>query len=324
MITGASQADAAILVVSASEGVMPQTKEHAWLTKTLGVSQIIVAINKMDEVNWDQAKFEERKKEVGELFKPLGVDPSTIPFVPIASFVTGENINKKAGEHMGWYTGKTVVENLDELKAPEKMTDKPLRFPVQDVYTITGVGTVPVGRVETGILKPNQKLIFQPAGVTGEVKSVEMHHEQMQQAEPGDNVGINMRGIAKNDVKRGDVAGTVDSPPTVAEEFTAQIIILQHPSAITVGYTPVFHCHTAQVACTFVELVKKINPATGEVVAENPDMLKTGDAAIVKLKPTRPFVVEKAADFPPLGRFAIRDMGSTVGAGMVIDIKAKA
>ena len=322
MITGASQADAAVLVVSVSEGVMPQTKEHAWLTKTLGINQLIVAVNKMDEVKYDQAKYEEVKKQVGELLTPLGVKLDDVPFVPVNSYVDGENITKK-GENMGWYTGPTLVEALNALKPPEKMTDKPLRMPIQDVYSITGVGTVPVGRVETGLLKPNAKIIFQPAGVTGEVKSVEMHHEQLPQAEPGDNVGINVRGISKNDVKRGDVAGPADNPPTVASEFTAQIIVLQHPSAITVGYTPVFHCHTAQVACTFTELVKKINPQSGEVLAENPDMLKTGDAAIVKLKPTRPLVIEKASDFPPLGRFAIRDMGNTIGAGMVIDVVKK-
>jgi elongation factor 1-alpha len=322
MITGASQADAAVLVISVSEGVMPQTKEHAWLTKTLGINQLIVAVNKMDEVKYDQAKYEDIQKQVGELLKPIGVKVEDVPFIPINSYVDGENITKKGG-NMDWYKGPTLVEALNSLTPPTKMTDKPLRIPIQDVYTITGVGTVPVGRVETGVVKPNDKLVFQPSGATGEVKSVEMHHEQLPKAEPGDNVGINVRGIGKNDVRRGDVAGAASSPPTVADEFTAQIIVLQHPTAITVGYTPVFHCHTAQVACTFTELVKKINPTTGEVVAENPDMLKTGDAAVVKLKPTKPLVVEKASDFPPLGRFAIRDMGKTVGAGMVTDVVAK-
>jgi elongation factor 1-alpha len=323
MITGTSQADAAVLIVSASDGIQPQTKEHAWLTKTLGVKQIIVDINKMDEVKYDEKKYETVKKQVIELLKPIGVKTDEVEFIPTAAFVSGENMSKKAGENMAWYKGPTLVDALNALKPPEKLTDKPLRVPIQDAYTITGVGTVPVGRVETGVLKPNMKVVFEPSGSAGEVKSVEMHHEQLEKAEPGDNVGFNVRGLGKNDVKRGDVCGTPESPPTVAEEFTAQIVVLQHPTAITVGYTPVFHCHTTQVACTFTELVKKINPASGEVIAENPDMLKTGDAAIVKLKPTRPLVIEKAADFPPLGRFAIRDMGATVGAGIVIDVVPK-
>jgi elongation factor 1-alpha len=216
-----------------------------------------------------------------------------------------------------------MVEALDALKAPSKFTDKPLRLPVQDVYTITGVGTVPVGRVETGVIKPDMKIIFMPSNKVGEVKSVEMHHEQMAKAEPGDNVGFNVRGISKTDVKRGDVAGPVDNPPTVAKSFIAQIMVLNHPSVITVGYTPVFHCHTAQVACMFTELQKKLDPRTGTVKEENPQFLKTGDAAIVKITPTKPLAIEKAKEFPQLGRFAIRDMGQTVAAGMVIDIEKK-
>lgn len=323
MITGTSQADAAVLVIAANDGIMAQTKEHAWLARTLGITQLIIALNKMDTVNYDEAKYNERKKEVEELLKPIGFKVEDVPIVPIASFATNENISVKAGEKMAWYKGKTLLEYLDDLNAPEKPLDKPLRLPIQDVYSITGVGTVPVGRVETGVMKPGQKVSFEPAGVTGEIKSIEMHHEQIAEAVPGDNVGFNVRGVDKNQIRRGDVIGPADSPPTVVDEFTAQIIVLKHPSAITVGYTPVFHAHTTQCACTFTELVKKINPASGEVIAENPDFVKTGDAAIVKLKPTKPLVLETAKDFPPLGRFAIRDSGTTVAAGVVMEITPK-
>jgi elongation factor 1-alpha len=215
------------------------------------------------------------------------------------------------------------VDALNNFTVPEKPTGKPLRLPVQDVYTITGVGTVPVGRVETGVLKPNDKIIFMPSGKVGEVKSVEMHHTQLAQAIPGDNVGFNVRGISKTDVKRGDVAGPVDNPPTVAKAFTARIMVLNHPSVITAGYTPVFHCHTAQVACTFEALLKKLDPKTGGTLEENPQTIKTGDAALVKIRPTKPMVVELAKDFPPLGKFAIRDMGITVAAGMCIEVEKK-
>ncbi len=224
---------------------------------------------------------------------------------------------------MPWYKGPTLLDALNNLKEPAKATNLPLRLPIQDVYTITGIGTVPVGRVECGILKPETKIMFEPAHVVGEVKSIEMHHEQLTQALPGDNVGFNVRGISKNDVKRGDVAGPIDNPPTVAKTFTAQIMVLNHPSVITIGYTPVFHCHTAQIACTFIELQKKLDPRTGQTKEENPQFLKTGDAAIVKIQPSRPMVIEKAKEFPQLGRFAIRDMGQTVAAGMCIDIEKK-
>lgn len=321
MITGASQADAAVLVVSGKDSVQPQTKEHSFLARTLGVSQLIVAINKMDAVNYEEAAFNKVKEDVSKLLAGIGYKMDAVNFIPVSAFM-GDNVKDKS-EKTPWYKGKPLVATLDDLQAPDKPTGKPLRLPIQDAYTITGVGTVPVGRVETGLLKPGMKIVFMPSGATGEVKTVEMHHEQLPQAEPGDNVGFNVRGVGKNDVKRGDVAGPVDNPPTVAEEFEAQIVVLQHPSAITAGYTPVFHVHTAQVACTFTELVKKINPKTGEVMEENPQFLKSGDVAVIKLRPTRLLCIESAKEFPQLGRFAIRDMGQTVAAGMVLNVTPK-
>jgi len=321
MITGASQADAAILVVAAPDGVMAQTKEHVFLARTLGINQLIVAINKMDAVNYDEKRFNGVKEDVSKLLQLVGYKPSEIPFIPISAY-HGVNI-VKLSDQTPWYKGPTVMEALDLLKEPEKPIDKPLRIPIQDVYSISGVGTVPVGRVETGILKKGDKVVFEPAGVSGEVKSIEMHHEEIPEAYPGDNIGFNVRGVSKNDLRRGDVCGHPNNPPTVADEFTAQIVVLQHPTAITVGYTPVVHCHTAQVACRFIELQKKLDPRTGQVKEENPQFLKSGDAAIVKLKPTRPMVIEKVKEIPQLGRFAIRDMGQTIAAGMCIDIKPK-
>jgi len=321
MITGTSQADAAVIVVSAIEGPQAQTKEHIFLARTLGVPQVIIEVNKMDAVNYQQARYEETKKGVTELLKTVGYKVEDVQFLP-ASGYKGDNVAKPSA-NMPWFKGPTLLQALDNLKEPPKATDKPLRIPVQDVYTITGVGTVPVGRVETGVLKPDTKIVFMPANKVGEVKSIEMHHETLPQAVPGDNVGFNVRGIAKTDVKRGDVVGPVDNPPAVAKTFTAQIMVLNHPSVITAGYTPVFHCHTAQVACSFTELQKKLDPRTGSVKEENPQFLKTGDAAIVKITPTKPLAIEKAKDFPQLGRFAIRDMGQTVAAGMVIDIEKK-
>jgi len=325
MITGTSQADVAILVVAASEGVMEQTKEHIWLSKTLGVGQIAIAINKMDVINYDQAKFNKVKEDITKVLKTVGFKPENVAFIPISA-LKGDNIVKKSA-NLPWYNGHTLIEQLDNFKEPEKPVNLPLRLPIQDVYNITGIGVVPVGRVETGIMKINDKVIITPAregkGVSGEVKTIEMHHEQIQQAEPGDNIGFNVRGIGKKDIARGDVLGHVNDPPTVVSEFTAQIIVLNHPTVITVGYTPVFHVHTAQIACQFIELVKKIDPATGATIQEKPDMLKNGDAAIVKLKPTKPMVIEKQSHIPHMARFAIRDAGSTVAAGMCIDYVKK-
>ena len=328
MITGASQADAAVLVVSANigEGVQAQTKEHVFLARTLGVGQLIVAVNKMDMAKYDQKRFTEVKDQVTALLKTVGYKSDAVQFIPIASLV-GENVIKKATQ-MSWYSGPSLIEAINNLKEPEKPTNLPLRLPLQDVYNITGIGVVPVGRVETGVMKVGDKVIVTPAregkGIIGEVKTIEMHHEQMDKAEPGDNVGFNLRGIAKKDIARGDVVGHVDNPPTVAIEFTAQIVVLNHPTVVTVGYTPVFHIHTAQVACQIIEIQKNLNPATGEVLQEKPDFIKNGDAAIVRIKPVQPLVIEKQKDIPQMARFAVRDSGQTVAAGMCIDLVKKA
>ena len=327
MITGASQADAAVVVVAANDGVNAQTKEHIFLSRTLGVGQIIIAVNKMDisGVEWSEDRFNKVKEEVSALLKTVGFKVDQIPFVPIASLL-GDNVVKKS-ENLPWYKGKTLVELIDDLKEPEKPTELPLRLPLQDVYNITGIGVVPVGRVETGTMKPGDKIIAVPGregkGVPAEVKSIEMHHEQVSEAIPGDNIGFNARGFGKKDIARGDVIGKADNVPTVASEFTAQIVVLNHPSVITVGYTPVFHIHTAQVACQVIAIEKKINPASGEVLAENPDFIKNGDAAIVKIRPVQPLVIEKQKEIPQMSRFAIRDSGATVAAGMCIDLVKK-
>ncbi len=325
MITGASQADAGVLVVAANDGIMAQTKEHVFLARTLGVNQLIIAVNKMDMVKYDEKRFSEVKADVEKLLQSVGYDPSKIPFVPLASLV-GDNIAKKS-ENMGWYKGENLIETMDKLNPPEKPTELPLRLPIQDVYNITGIGVVPVGRVETGVMKIGDKVTFVPGregkGVPGEVKSIEMHHEQMQKAEPGDNIGFNVRGIGKKDIARGDVLGHSSNVPTVVTEFTGQIVVLNHPTVVTVGYTPVFHIHTAQIACQITEIIKKINPATGETMQEKPDFIKNGDAAIVRIKPVQPLVIEKQEDIPQMSRFAVRDSGQTVAAGMCIDLVKK-
>jgi elongation factor 1-alpha len=331
MITGASQADAAVLFVSAKRGEFEagigpggQTREHAFLAFTLGVRQLVVAVNKMDDpsVNWSQERYDEIKKEISRMLRLVGYNPDNIYFVPTSGW-TGDNLVKKS-DKMPWYKGPTLYEALDMFKMPPKPIDKPLRIPIQDVYTITGVGTVPVGRVETGVLKEGDKIVFMPRGVVGEVKSIETHHVRIQRAEPGDNIGFNVRGVSKRDIRRGDVVGHPDNPPTVAKEFIGQIIVIHHPTAIAAGYTPVLHAHTAQVACRFAELIKKIDPRTGQTIEENPAFLKTGDSALVRFQPLRPIAIETYTEFPEIGRFAIRDMGTTIAAGVVREITVKA
>jgi len=325
MITGASQADVGVVVVAVTDGVMAQTKEHVILSKTLGVNQLAIVVNKMDAVDYSEDKFNKVKEEVSALLKSMQYDLEKVNFIP-ASAIEGDNIFNKS-EKMAWYKGPTVREQLDLFEEPEKPTELPLRLPIQDVYSITGIGLVPVGRVETGVMKLDDKIIVVPGregkGVTGEVKTIEMHHEQIQEAIPGDNVGFNVRGIGKKDIARGDVLGHVSNPPSLVKEFTAQIVVLNHPTVLTTGYTPVFHIHTSQVACQIIAIEKQINPASGEVIKENPDFIKTGDAAIVRIKPTKPLVIERSKEIPQMSRFAIRDAGQTVAAGICLDLVKK-
>jgi elongation factor 1-alpha len=322
MITGASQADAAVLVISVKDGIQPQTKEHAFLSKVLGIGQIAVNLNKMDAVGYKEEEYKKVKDEAIKLLQGIGYKVDAVPFVPCSSYA-GDNLTKKSA-NMAWYNGPTIIEVIDSFKVPPKPADKPLRLPVQDVFTITGHGTVPVGRVETGKMKPGDSLVVMPSGAKGECKKIEMHHQELPEANCGDNVGFNLKGVEKKDIKRGDVIGPSSNPPKVADEFTAQIVVLNHPTAIAVGYTPVLHIHTAQFAGQIVELVEKKDPKTGQTAQAKPDFIKTGDVAIVKIKPLKPIVIEKFAEFPPLGRFAIRDMGQTVAAGVVLEVKPKA
>lgn len=337
MITGVSQADAAILVVSARPGEAEtalgpdgQGREHLLLVRTLGVQQLIVAINKMDAVNYDQKRFEEVKNMVLTLARQLGYDPQKHikAIIPISAYY-GDNVVKKS-DKTPWYNGPTLYEALDLFEEPPRLVDKPLRIPIQDVYSIKGVGVVPVGRVESGRLKPGDKVVILPSkkpnGVIGEVKSIEMHHQPLEEALPGDNIGFNVKDVEKEDIGRGDVVGKLGEPlPTVAEEFTARIIVLWNPSAIAPGYTPVFHIHTATVAGKIVEIISKLDPKTGQEIEKNPQFIKQGDAAIIRVVPLKPVVVERFQDFPntTLGRFAIRDMGKTVAVGQVLEVKAK-
>ena len=321
MITGASQADNAVLVVAADDGVQPQTQEHVFLARTLGIDELIIAVNKMDVVDYQESTYNDVKDEVGQLLKQVNFQVDDDSYIPISAF-EGDNI-AESSDNTDWYDGRTLLESLNDLPEPQPPTDAPLRLPIQDVYTISGIGTVPVGRLETGVMNVGDNVSFQPSDVGGEVKTIEMHHEEVPRAEPGDNVGFNVRGIGKDDIRRGDVCGPADDPPTVAETFQAQIVVMQHPSVITAGYTPVFHAHTSQVACTIESIDKKMDPASGEVDEENPDFIQAGDSAVVTIRPQKPLSIEPASEIPELGSFAIRDMGQTIAAGKVMSVTEK-
>merc|ERR1712227_256014 len=342
MITGTSQADCAVLIVAAGTGEFEagiskngQTREHALLAYTLGVKQMIIGVNKMDntEPPYSKDRFEEIKKEVTTYIKKIGYNPVTVPFVPISGF-QGDNMIEKS-DKMSWFagwkvekpkaaTGFTLLEALDNIQPPTRPSDKALRLPLQDVYKIGGIGTVPVGRVETGIIKPGMVVTFAPANVTTEVKSVEMHHTALESAEPGDNVGFNVKNVSVKDIRRGNVASdSKNDPAKETDTFKAQVTILNHPGEIRKGYSPVVDCHTAHIACKFEELLEKIDRRSGKKLEDAPEKVKSGDSAIVQMKPSKPMCVEAFSDYAPLGRFAVRDMRQTVAVGVIKEVTKK-
>lgn len=322
MITGTSDADAAVLVVDAREGPMPQTKEHIYLSKASGVDQIIVAVNKMDRINYEKQRFEEVKEEISKILTVIGFSKDTV-FVPVSAF-EGDNIMKKS-ENMKWYTGPTFYDALDSLKPPEKPTHLPLRIPVDRVFQIKGVGVVPIGKIETGVMKLNDKVVVQPSNKVGEVKSIEMHHNLLQKAEPGDNIGFNIRGISKDDIKRGDVIGhSGEKEPSVVtpkDSFESKIVVLIHPSGLGPGHVPTLFAHTTNVPIRIIEVISKINPKTGEELEKNPKVLRSGEIGIVVCQPLKSFVIEEAGEIPELSRFALREGGMTVAAGICSKIR---
>ena len=331
MITGTSQADAAILVIASPQGEFEagiskdgQTREHALLAFTLGVKQMIVCTNKMDDktVNFSEDRYTEIMKEVSAYLKKVGYNVEKVRFVPISGWL-GDNMVEKS-DNMTWYKGPTLLEALDLLEPPTRPTEKPLRLPLQDVYKIGGIGTVPVGRVETGVMRPGDVVTFAPAAITTEVKSIEMHHESLPEAIPGDNVGFNVKNISVKDIRRGFVCGnTKNDPPKACDTFTAQVIVLNHPGQIGNGYAPVLDCHTSHIACKFAEIESKIDRRTGKEIEKEPKFIKTGDAAIVKMLPQKPMCVESFTEYPPLGRFAVRDMRQTVAVGVIKAVSKK-
>merc|ERR1719369_1618336 len=337
MITGTSQADCAVLIVAGGVGEFEagiskngQTREHALLAFTLGVKQLIVGVNKMDstEPPYSQKRFEEITKEVSTYIKKIGYNPATVAFVPISGW-HGDNM-LEASANMGWFkgwkverkegnaNGTTLLEAIDAILPPSRPTGKPLRLPLQDVYKIGGIGTVPVGRVETGVLKAGMVVTFAPVNLTTEVKSVEMHHESLPEALPGDNAGFNIKNVSVKDIKRGYVTSDSKNKPACGvADFTAQVIVLNHPGQVSNGYSPVLDCHTAHIACKFSEILEKADRRTGKSTEDAPKFIRSGDAAIVKLIPSKPMCVEAFSEFPPLGRFAVRDMRQTVAVGVI-------
>ena len=333
MIAGTSQADCALLIISASPGEFEagldikegSDHEHAMLAFTLGVKQMIVLVNKMDttEPPYSEARFEEIKEAVSDpILKKVGYRPAKVTFVPISGWV-GENLAEPSS-NLSWYKGPTLLEALDSIDAPEKPTAEALRLPISDVYNVAGIGTVAVGRIETGLIKPGMVVNFAPTNLTAEVRSVRMNAYQLQTGIPGDYVELDVPDLSLEDLKPGFVASDPENnPATGCGSFIAQVIVMNHPGEIRNGYTPVLDCHTAHVACEFAEIQEKTDRRTGKKLEDNPECVEAGDACVVRMVPSEPLCVEAFSNFAALGGFVVRDMGKIVAVGIVKDVFPK-
>jgi len=335
MISGTSQADAAILMISGAKGEFEagisdngQTKEHAMLAQTLGIKNFVICVNKMDTTiekdkkDFSQKRFDEIKSFIGDFLEKLNYKKEQFTFVPISGF-DGDNVVEKS-TRSSWYKGPTLGEIMDNLKIPKRPTKKPLRLPIQSKYKIQGIGTVASGRVETGVMKPGMSIVFQPGNFKTDVKSIEMHHSALEEALPGHNIGFNVKNVSFKDIKKGMVVGNAkDNPPKQAQSFKARIIIMNHNGEIKKGYSPVVFVHAAHVTCKIDSFEQSFDRRTGKVIDENPTSIKKDMGAIVKFVPEKPLVVESFKKFSPLGRFSIRDSKVTVGVGVIMSVEFK-
>ena len=307
MLTGASHAQVAILVVSAPDGVQEQTGRHAFLLHMLGVKNILVAINKMDLVDYQRTVFEEVKDKTSRLLSSLGY--SAIKFIPVSA-LEGDNIYKPS-TRMEWHQGPILIQALDGIEV-EEVSEKPLRFVVQDVYHLDSE-IVAVGRVESGTLRKGDELIFQPSDIQERVERIRAYPADVEEAKMGDSIGI----VIGSEVKRGDVGGRLENPPTALERFLGEVVLLE--GTLKKGDEFEINCGAKRARCQVKEIKERINSETGEVMGKNSGEIGANEAATI-IFATEPLVLEKFSEIPELGRFVIARKNKNVGAGVVLEI----
>ncbi|MGB7000822.1 MAG: GTP-binding protein [Halobacteriota archaeon] len=308
MLTGASHADVAVLVVSAEEGVQEQTRRHMFLLKMLGIKQVFVVVNKMDAVEYNKERFEEEKEQISKLLNSFDYQTEEMLFIPVSA-MEGDNIYTYS-EQMKWYDGPTLIDALDGVILEGK--EKPLRFAVQDIYKVDDEETI-VGRVESGILRRADNVVFEPSGVKAKVEKINVFEGELAEAKAGDSIGIIINGGV---VKRGDVLGLVEKPPKPTNEFLGEAVLLD--KNLKKGEVVEIRCGTAKVSGEIKEIREKIDSETGAVLESNPEEINEHDAATIVFA-TEPLVVEEFAEIPELGRFVLVKANKNIGAGVVLD-----
>ena len=314
MFTGASQADAAVLVVSAKEGIEDQTKQHAFLIKTLGIRQLVVAVNKMDESNYEEAKFQQMREKLKPILNSL--EYANSPIVPLSA-LKGENVFSKS-QKMPWYEGSSLIETLDESVSPSAApVNKPLRASVQDIYEIEGTKII-MSKILTGSLEEGKIVNFDPSGEKGLIKKIEMFGKEVQKARPGDSVGLIINGL--HEAKRGQVISYPQNRVKVVRSFVGELLLFSDIE-LRNGNVLTIRCGTAENSCRVQEILERIDAVNLTIDAKFPEVLKSGDVGKILFSALEPMCIEKFSEFPELGRFVINGPRGAIGAGIVLDVE---
>lgn len=329
MISGATQADVALLVIDATRGEFEsgfesggQTREHAILVRSLGVNQLGVVINKLDTVNWSEDRFNEILGKLKTFLKQAGYKESDVTYIP-CSGLTGENLTKPAAEPqlINWYKGPYLLEVIENFKIPERAVDRPFRMSVSDLYKGTGSGVCVNGRIDTGILCVNDKVLVGPNREQAQVKSIYIDEIPQNNAFSGDQVSVTLTGMDQNNVNVGHLVYDPQFPVPVATKFQARVLVFNVKVPITIGFPVILHYQSLVEPATITKLTAQIHKGTGEVLKKRPRFVENNSCALLEIETTKPICVEKYGDFKELGRFMLRVGGVTIAAGVITKIR---
>ncbi len=314
MVTGASEAEAAVFILDADEGIREQTRRHAYVLSLLGIEQVIVAVNKMDLVEYKQDRFEQVKAELLDFFSQLGIEP--IMTIPVSAKL-GENIARKS-DKMPWYRGPILLDSLGELSSRSGAAQMPLRLPIQDCYDFDDKAIL-AGRIEAGTIQTGQDIVFIPSGKQAKVASIEILGPQRTSAEAGESIGITLDDT--NGIHRGQVACPVDAPAITTDRFSASIFWLSK-EPLDISEPLKLRCSTQQVGCKIEKIERLIDTASLELLATDAEKISATQVAHAIIKTDKPIAIETFVDTPELGRFVLLRKHDVEAGGIVVSAKA--
>lgn len=309
MVTGASQAEAAILIVDANEGVKEQTKRHAYMLSLLGLKQVVVVINKMDLVDFKKEKFDNICNDVKKFLKIININP--VFYIPIVA-LSGDNLAHRAAK-MGWYTGPIFLECLDLLRNKELPEDKPLLLPVQDVYKVDEK-RITVGRIEAGKIEPGMEIRILPNNYKTKVQLLGIYPKQLQEAVAGQSIGITIEDPLF--LNRGDIICAATEELLLTDTIKANLFWMSKRD-FHKNDKIIIRSATQETVCNIGTIAKRIDSSSFETIEEDADILKNLDVAEVIIKTKKPIAIKSFNDVQELGRFVLELDGNICAGGII-------